>query len=46
MIEKSFTRKISSYGELSMNAKDGLIFNGGEIIDFSDLVQKCLTSER
>ncbi|MBC8177891.1 MAG: hypothetical protein H8E19_10850 [Deltaproteobacteria bacterium] len=42
MIEKSFARKISSYGELSMDEKGGIIYNGSEIKDIAILVQKCL----
>ena len=42
MIEKSFARKISSYGELSMNEKGDIIYNGSKIQDIAILVQKCL----
>jgi 3-oxoacyl-[acyl-carrier-protein] synthase II len=42
MIEKSFARKISSYGKLSMNAKGDVIYNASEINDLTTLVQKCL----
>jgi len=46
MIEKSFTRRISSYGELSMDEKGSLIYNGSEIKDLATLVQKCLDGSR
>jgi len=46
MIEKSFARKISSYGELSMDEKGVVIYNGSEIKDLPTLVQKCLTGSR
>jgi len=42
MIEKSFARKISSYGELSMDEKGDIIYNGRKIQDIAILVQKCL----
>ena len=45
MIEKSFARKISSYGELSMDEKGGIIY-GSEIKDIAILVQKCLDGSR
>jgi len=46
MIEKSLAQKISSYGELSMNAKGDVIYNGNEIKDLTTLVQKCLAGSR
>jgi len=46
MIEKSFARKISSYGELSMDEKGNIIYNGSKIQDISILVQKCLDGSR
>jgi 3-oxoacyl-[acyl-carrier-protein] synthase II len=46
MIEKSFARKISSYGELTMSAKGDVIFNASEINDLTTLVQKCLAGSR
>jgi 3-oxoacyl-[acyl-carrier-protein] synthase II len=45
MIEKSFARK-TSYGELSMDKKGHIIFNGSEIQDLAILVQKCLDGSR
>ena len=42
MIEKSFVRKTSSYGELSINEKGNIIHNGSEIKNITTLVQKCL----
>jgi len=42
MIEKSFTHKTSSYGELYMDEKGDIIYNGSEIKDIAILVQKCL----
>ena len=46
MIEKSFARRISSYGELSMDEKGNIIYNGSETKDLATLVQKCLTGSR
>jgi 3-oxoacyl-[acyl-carrier-protein] synthase II len=46
MIEKSFDRKISSYGELSINEKGDVIYNRGQIKDLTTLVQKCLAGDR
>lgn len=46
MIEKSFARRISSYGELSMDQKGAVIYNGSEIKDLTTLVQKCLDGSR
>lgn len=42
MIEKSFARRISSYGQLSMDEKGALIYNGSKIKDLATLVQECL----
>ena len=46
MIEKAFARRISSYGELSMDEKGDVIYNGNEIKDLATLVQKCLDGSR
>ena len=46
VIEKSSAPKISPYGELAMDADGGIFFDGGQITDCADLVQKCLTNGR
>jgi hypothetical protein len=46
MIEKSLDREISSYGELSINEKGDVIYNGSAIKDLTTLVQKCLAGSR
>jgi 3-oxoacyl-[acyl-carrier-protein] synthase II len=46
MIEKSFARRPPSYGELSMDEKGRVIYNGSEIQDLAILVQKCLDGSR
>ena len=46
MIEESFAPDISPYGELTVNADGGIIFDGSEIADITDLVQKCLAKGR
>jgi len=42
MIEKSLDRKISSYGQLSVNGKGDVICDGSAIKDLTALVKKCL----
>ena len=46
MIEKLLDREISSYGELSINEKGDVIYNGSAIKDLTTLVQKCLAGDR
>ena len=46
MIEKLLDREISSYGELSINEKGDVIYNGSAIKDLTTLVQKCLAGSR
>ena len=42
MIEKSLDRNISSYGQLSVNGKGDVIYDGSAIKDLTALVEKCL----
>ena len=46
MLEKSPTKKRSSYGKLQLNRTGDLLLNGGEVKDLTVLVQKCITSNR
>ena len=46
MIEKLLDREISSYGELSINEKGDVIYNGSAIKDLTTLVKKCLAGSR
>ena len=42
MIEKSLDRQISSYGQLSLNGKGDVNYDGSAIKDLTALVKKCL----
>lgn len=42
MIEKSLDRQISSYGQLSINGKGDVNYDGSAIKDLTALVKKCL----
>ena len=46
MIEKLAGKKFSSYGKLHLNKTGCVIFNGGEIKDLTDLVQRCIAGYR